>query len=378
MNGTIGDYGEQEILKLLQDFCPPDLVGDDGAVLDLIPLVSPTGSPVDVQAGSQLVVTTDVLVDTVHFSEETTPAEAVGWRAVAANLSDLAAMGADPLGITVGLGLPPSCPLAWVLDLYQGMLRCFTHHFTALGCDRQRELFRGILGGDLCRSPVPTIAITALGLASPRYLLQRKGLQVGDQLVVTGCHGASRAGLAALQGDLPTEPQNPRQRAAQEFDPPGPIPQRWIQAHQYPQARLDVLPVLRSLQEAFRPQRSWGGMDSSDGLADAVLQLCRASGVGAWIDGHHLPLPPGLRDWVGEAKAVDWCLYGGEDFEIVLGVPPDGVQDFLDRIPGSFWIGEVIEEPTVTLRDSQSPERSQVLSLADGFQHFHSSMQTNQ
>ncbi|MGA1357824.1 MAG: AIR synthase related protein, partial [Prochlorothrix sp.] len=83
MNGTIADYGEQDLLKLLQGFCPSDIVGDDAAAVGLAPLLS--------TFGSQLVVTTDVLVDLVHFSNATTPADAVGWRAVAANLSDLAA-----------------------------------------------------------------------------------------------------------------------------------------------------------------------------------------------------------------------------------------------------------------------------------------------
>ena len=359
MNGTIADYGEQEILKLLQGFCPPDLIGDDGAVLGLESLAM----------GSQLVVTTDVLVDRVHFSEATTPAVAVGWRAVAANLSDLAAMGADPLGITVGLALPPTCPVGWVLDLYQGMLRCFDR------CIPDPGTFRGIVGGDLCRSAVPTIAITAFGLASPRYILQRQGLQVGDQLVVTGCHGASRAGLAVLMGEIPREISREivsEIPAEIWIETSREIPyQDWIQAHQYPNARLEVLPVLRSIQDSLQPQRSLGGMDSSDGLADAVLQLCRASGLGACLDWHHLPLPPGLADCVGETKAVDWCLYGGEDFELVLGLPPDQVAAFLEKVPGASWIGEVIEKPTVTLQNSQCPERSKLLCLESGFQHFH-------
>jgi len=344
MNGTIADYGEQEILKRLQGFCPPDLIGDDGAVLGLESLLA--------TAGSELVVTTDVLVDRVHFSESTTPAAAVGWRAVAANLSDLAAMGADPLGITVGLALPPTCPWAWVLELYQGMERCFARQ----GCIHGQGLFRGIVGGDLCRSAVPTIAITAFGLAFPQYILQRKGLQVGDQLVVTGDHGPSRAGLALLQNEIPRTP--------------GLAAAAWIQAHQYPNPRLEVLPLLRALQDTLHPQRCLGGMDSSDGLADAVLQLCRASGVGARLHRHHLPLPPGLTDWVGEAKAVQWCLYGGEDFELVLGLPPHQVEPFLNQVAGARWIGEVIEEPTVTLWDSQQPERSESLGLEWGFQHF--------
>jgi thiamine-monophosphate kinase len=343
MNGTIADYGEQDLLKLLQGFCPSDIVGDDAAAVGLAPLLS--------TFGSQLVVTTDVLVEQVHFSNATTPADAVGWRAVAANLSDLAAMGAEVLGITVGLALPASCPLAWVLDLYQGMTRCLDQH----GRKQQNSLCKGILGGDLCRSATPTIAITALGLAPPQYVLYRHGLQVGDQLVVTGVHGASRAGLAILLGEMALHPEQS---------------DRWIQAHQYPQARLEVLSPLRSIQDHLSPQRSLGGMDSSDGLADAVLQLCRASGVGAILDRAELPLAPGLADEVGEAKAVEWCLYGGEDFELVLGLPADYLQSFLAVMPQAQWIGAVTTDPAVILRDSRSPEFTTSLSFAAGFQHF--------
>lgn len=101
------DFGEAEILQRLQRFCPAEIIGDDGAVLTFPP-------------GQNLVVTTDVLVDGVHFGDRTMPPEKVGWRAVAANLSDLAAMGATPIGITVGLSLPPETPILWLDQLYQG------------------------------------------------------------------------------------------------------------------------------------------------------------------------------------------------------------------------------------------------------------------
>jgi Thiamine monophosphate kinase len=112
----------------VQRYCPAQVVGDDAAVL-----AAPEG---------QLVVTTDVLVEGVHFSDLTTPAHAVGWRAVAANLSDLAAMGSRPQALVVGLGLPGSTPVAWVEELYQGMRDC---------CARWECQ---LVGGDLCRSRI--------------------------------------------------------------------------------------------------------------------------------------------------------------------------------------------------------------------------------
>src|SRR4028119_462879 len=122
----VRDIGEQGLLERLQRFCPPDVVGDDAAVLPA-PL------------GQSLVVTTDVLVDEVHFSDRTTTPEDAGWRAATANLSDLAAMGALPLGITVGLGLKSDVSVSWIERLYQGMTSCLQQYNTS------------IVGGDICR-----------------------------------------------------------------------------------------------------------------------------------------------------------------------------------------------------------------------------------
>ena len=134
----IRDLGEQGLLKLIQPYCLPNTIGDDGAIVWVAP-------------DRELVVTTDVLVDGVHFSDRTTTPYDVGWRSVAANLSDLAAMGAQPLGITVGLSLPPDLPVTWLEQLYAGMQACLTRYGT------------GIIGGDLTRSSVTTVAITAVG-----------------------------------------------------------------------------------------------------------------------------------------------------------------------------------------------------------------------
>jgi thiamine-monophosphate kinase len=328
---TVAALGELGLLARLFPYCPAQVVGDDGAVLDL-----PTGH--------RLVVTTDVLVEGVHFSDRTTPPWQVGWRSVAANLSDLAAMGATPLALTVGLSLPPSTPVAWVEDLYQGMAACLQRWGGQL------------VGGDLCRSPTPTVAITALGSASADALLYRSTAQPGQVILATGYHGLSRAGLTLL-----LDPQAGSGLAPDDR-------QRWIQAHQAPNPRLDVVARLQPI----RCGAPIAAMDSSDGLANAVLQICQASGVGARLEGAQLPLDPALVAWVGPDQARDWCLYGGEDFELVLCLPAAIAQVLQPQLgPSSALIGQVTEDRAVSLTPCDRPGQPPMpLSLGASFQHF--------
>ncbi|MBV9388000.1 MAG: thiamine-phosphate kinase, partial [Chroococcidiopsidaceae cyanobacterium CP_BM_ER_R8_30] len=273
----VRDIGEKGLLERLQRFCPPEIVGDDAAVLST-------------QPGQLLVVTTDMLVDGVHFSDRTTSPTDVGWRAAAANLSDLAAMGASPLGITVALGLPGNVSVNWVEQLYQGMVECLQQYETE------------IVGGDICRSTVVSLAITAFGQAKPEHIIRRNAAQLGDVIVITGVHGRSRAGLELLlHPELDTSLTAAERLAL-------------IQAHQRPRPRLDLLPILRQVSG----KRTIAGMDSSDGLADAILQLCQASDVGARIERCQISIPEALNSWVSSEQALEWVLYGGEDFELVL------------------------------------------------------------
>ncbi|MEO0948698.1 MAG: AIR synthase-related protein [Cyanobacteria bacterium J06641_5] len=110
------------------------------------------------------------------------------------------------------------------------------------------------------------------------------------------------------------------------------------------------------------------GMDSSDGLADAVLQICRASGVGAVLERDRVPLPPGLVDWVGSEKALDWALYGGEDFELVLCLPPELAELAVQRLPGAVIVGRMCDYSDVVLKAADSSQR--LLTLEVGFQRF--------
>jgi thiamine-monophosphate kinase len=325
---TIAELGELGLLQRLFRYCPGDMVGDDGAVVTLPP-------------GRQLVVTTDVLVEGVHFSDRTTGAADVGWRAVAANLSDLAAMGASPEGITVGLSLPGHTPIAWVEGLYQGMADCLNRW----GGE--------VLGGDLCRADTVSVAITALGSVDPRRVLYRRRARPGQAILVTGHHGLSRAGLELL-----LNPQGGEAVPQADRD-------RWIAAHQRPNPRFDAIAALWDLL-ADGTTEVIAAMDSSDGLANAVLQLCQASGVGARLT--NIPLDAALVSWVGNAQALDWGLYGGEDFELVLCLPRETAEALRAHLGADCAIvGETTDGAAVEL---WAGDRSTMLSFSQGFQHF--------
>lgn len=339
MSERVEDLGEQGLLARLLPFCA-DVVGDDGALMPIA-------------LGQSVVVTTDLLVDGVHFSDRTTPPNAVGWRAAAANLSDLAAMGAMPLGVTVGLSLPGSVEISWVEQLYRGLTACLEQYNTP------------IVGGDICRARSVTVAIAAFGQVFPQQAIRRNAAQVGDAIVVTGRHGGSRAGLELLLhpelGNNLTESDR----------------QMLIKKHQYPVPRFDVLACLKEISlsgnfmQLTEPSARVAGMDSSDGLADAVLQICRASGVGAEIDRQYILMPSCFKTWLSDSQALNWALYGGEDFELVLCLAPNLAQMLVQRLgEEAAIIGTITQQNTVVLTDSGGVYAREVLNLDQGFQHF--------
>ena len=327
----IQDVGELGLLERLRQFCPSRLIGDDAAVLAVPP-------------DKRLVVTTDVLVDGVHFSDRTTTSEDVGWRATAANLSDLAAMGADPMAITVGLSLPGTVPVEWVAGLYRGMGQCLQRYGGQ------------IAGGDLCRAPTISVAITAFGSVDAAQALYRSGAKPGQAIVATGRHGSSRAGLEVLLN--PESAANVSALARK----------RWVSAHQRPHPRFDAINCLRRL---LSTGASIAAMDTSDGLANGIVQLCQMSGVGAKVERSQLPIDPTLIAWRGEEEALDWALYGGEDFELLLCLPPAIALEFVQQLGGdAAVVGATIQAPEILLTDSKDASWVQPLTLDRGFQHF--------
>ena len=336
----IADIGEQGLLKILQGFCPSEIIGDDAAVVTTAPETS-------------LVVTTDVLIDGVHFSDRTTTGEDAGWRAAAANLSDLAAMGASPIGITVGLGLRGDLPVAWVEDLYRGISQCLQNYNTQ------------IVGGDVVRSPVVSIAITAFGEVIKSRSIYRDRAKIGDAIVVTGAHGTASAGLELLLNPQKAENITESERTA------------LMKAHQRPQPRLDVLPILWNVLDSWNILDSQpeslhvAGMDSSDGLADAIFQICRASNVGAIIKRNRITLHPAMTKLLGKAEQIESALYGGEDFQLVLCLPREPAIKLVQCLgANAAIIGTITAGSTILLTDETGEFKDLILSLKQSFQHF--------
>ncbi len=291
----VRELGEQGLLALFRPFCD-NRVGDDAALM---------GSTLP---NHNLVVTTDMLVEGVHFSDRTTSPEDVGWRAAVANLSDLAAMGASPWGLVLAVGLNPHTPVSWIEGVYRGFSACLATYNTVL------------VGGDTVRADRNVISVTALGQVPSQQVIYRHTARPGDRIFITGPHGLSKAGLEILLH--PSLAQHLTEAEILTLQ----------RAHQRPKPRLDILPILWHQTDRV------AGMDSSDGLADALIQLCQASQVGCEIE--DLPIP-GLVSKVAGEKALDWVLYGGEDFELVLCLPDRAAQYLHHHLPGSAIIGTI-------------------------------------
>jgi thiamine-monophosphate kinase len=257
-------------------------IGDDAAVLDI---------------GGSAVVTHDMLVDGVHFRRATTELADLGHKALAVNLSDLAAMGAEPVAALVGLGLPPGALGPDDIDaLYGGM------------DDLAAASGVTVAGGDVTSCPALVLAVTAVGRALPGVApVRRAGARPGDLLCVTGHLGAAAAGLRLLEDPalLPGLPE----RAA------------LVAAQRRPQPRLLAG---RRLAEGGATAM----MDLSDGLALDAGRMAVASGLRAEIDLAELPLAPGL-DAVAAATGADaaeLAATGGEDYELLAALPPGAVE----------------------------------------------------
>jgi thiamine-monophosphate kinase len=327
MTECLRDLGEAELIRRLSRFAPPGQFDDDTAA---------------VQGGNDtLLINTDLLVEGVHFSDTTTSPQDVGWRAAAANLSDLAASGVtEPVGLTVGLVAPAHTPWRWVEGVYEGLSAALRRHGGFL------------LGGDCTGGQQRMLAITALGHCGP-LRLHRNQAQAGDWLVVSGPHGLSRLGLALLRGevDLRHHSVDRHLHAAA------------ILQHQRPQPRFAALRDLLACKPLDLPWRA-AGTDSSDGLLRSVQDLCHSSGCSAELDPTTLPLAPG---WPQELNRESWCLNGGEDFELVLSLPPEWAKPWIAQAPGRQRIGRITTNANAGVHWSDG--RGSV-SAGGEFQHF--------
>jgi thiamine-monophosphate kinase len=258
-------------------------IGDDAALLQVPP-------------GVQLVAALDTLVEGRHFPVGTSP-DSLGHRALAVNLSDLAAMGAQPAWFLLSLTMP-EVREDFLEGLARGMLRLAQEHRIAL------------VGGDTTAGPL-SVSVQVLGLVQSGTALQRNTARPGDLLFVSGTPGDAAAGLALEMGAAPGSETTA-------------VQQQWLrQRFLYPVPRLALGAALRGLASAC--------IDVSDGLAADAGKLAQASGCGVRIDGERLPVSAALQAQLGGA-ALCAALTGGDDYELCFTVAPARVDEVAARL----------------------------------------------
>lgn len=325
---TVGERGEHALIEWLRRHLPvpgPDVVvgiGDDAAVL----------RP---PRNAFLVQTTDAVVDGVHVTSRLMTPEAIGRRAVAVNLSDLAAMAARPDWVLLSLVLPDDFPVAAFESLVTG------------AADAARAAGAAIVGGNITRTRGPLVVDVAVtGHVRPRRLLRRDTARAGDELWLTGSIGGAAAGLAMLEaGDVRDTACVTRYTA--------PVPR------------------LREAWAMARDGAARAAIDLSDGLADAVRQLAVASGTGARLEAAALPLEPGAVAWqqARGRDALHEALHASDDYELLFAVSPKA-GGRLRAARGTFAtpltrVGVLTAQPPLVLhRDGLDTP------LPDGFEHF--------
>ena len=331
---AVGDLGERALIERIRARIPPSEqlvvgIGDDAAVA--IP-----------DRGSLEVLTTDALVEGVHFERRFSSPADIGYKALAVNLSDIAAMGGTPRFALLSLMLPESLPVADVDQLLDGLLEMAAAARVA------------VVGGNITRSPGPLIVdVTATGTARPRKVLTRGGGRPGDALFVTGTVGAAAAGLGWL-----------RQHAG-TGDPPARLAEA-VNRHRRPVPRVRIGAMLG------RTRAATACMDSSDGLADAVRQIAAASGTGAVIDAASVPVDPGVREWFTTAgkDPISASVSGGDDYELLFSVSRRSLGRLRSVIQDARGvpvtrIGELTADKSVLLLVDGKPS-----ALPCGFAHF--------
>lgn len=316
--------------ELIDRFFKP-LGNHDGARRDVVTGIGDDGAVLAPPPGCELVSVLDTLVSGTHFLPDADP-RSIAHRALAVNLSDLAAMGAQPAWALLGLTLPEAHP-EFLVRLATGWRELAARHKVAL------------VGGDTTRGPL-SLTVQLTGFVPAGTAMRRSGGRPGDLLYVSGTLGDSAAGLALLQGRLDT-----------------PVPGASVlrRRHEYPTARVTLGQALRGLASAC--------IDVSDGLAADAHRLARASGCGLTLDVDAIPLSPSLRAAVPLAEAREYALRGGEDFELLFAVPPahaGRVEAIARGLCEISLIGRLEPTPGLRLR-----EASRIVSADPaGFDHF--------
>ncbi len=298
-------------------------IGDDAAVLRSRP-------------GCDWVVTSDLLVENVHFLRQAQPARAVGWKALARSLSDIAAMAARPRYALVALAVPAATSSSWVKEFFAGVAALARRHRVQ------------VAGGDFSSAAQLVADVQVMGEVRRGRALLRSGARPGQVIFVSGRLGTSALGALCARARLGSKALSV---------------QRALRAHFYPQPRL-------KLAEALVRRGASALIDLSDGLSTDLHHLCEASGVGARLYAERIPTAklPGQLARRFRITGLDLALHGGEDYELLFTLPATKAARLPKRLAGVplTRIGETTKERGVVLVEHGHRRRLE----ARGWDHF--------
>lgn len=321
----LGEFGLIEVLSRELGVPYPPVAGAEprpGLLVDL-----GDDALVAARADEALILTTDTMVEGIHFLPERMRWEDVGWKALASNISDVAAMGGTPRLALVTLMLPPDTEVGDLTKLYRGLREC---------ADAYEVL---IAGGDIVRGPAVavTVALTGKAIFGARkqvLTLRRDTACAGDLVAVTGTLGDSAGGLRLIQAENPTETS-----------------EHLLEAHARPRPRVDagLVAVRAGIKCA---------MDVSDGLVQDLGHIARASGVTINVQSARIPLSDSLRRLFHD-DYLQLALTGGEDYQLILIGSKDALEKVAESVEDVTIVGEVMEgEPRVVVLDMSGEEVS--------------------
>lgn len=299
----IGEFGLIDRIKNIVDTSSAELIvgiGDDAAAFRI-------------SADLLTLITTDVLIEGVHFEQNYFTFHQLGWRALAVNLSDIAAMGGQPKYAVFSLGLPEKIHVDSVEEFYRGA--------KTLGDEFQTE----IIGGDTTRSPDKLyFSVTVVGEVEEEKLTRRSGAKVGDAVFVTGLLGGAQAGLRLLKSTSQIRPST-----SSGLTINGGV---LIEKHLTPYPRVNEARFLVDNSPIHAM------IDISDGLASEINHICKQSGVGALLTADEIPIDSATREAADFLKdnAFDYALTGGEDFELLFTAPAEAADELQSKFRGKF------------------------------------------
>jgi thiamine-monophosphate kinase len=330
--GKVGEFGFIDKIRSAMKAKNPSVVlgiGDDAAIF------KPT-------KGSEMVFTTDMLVEGRHFDFKWISPWQLGAKTMAVNVSDCAAMGAKPTVAVVSLGVPKDFPVKDLEAFYDGM-KGWAESYGAQ-----------IVGGDTVGSDQFIVNVALVGEVEAGRALKRSGAKAGDALFVTGTLGDSAAGLYSLQ-----QPSEKEKHAAAHL----------VKRHLTPTPRFNVGRALVSKKLAS------SAIDISDGLSSEIHHLCEESGVGAEIHEEALPVSPSLQLYCQAhgLDPLDFVLNGGEDYELLFTVPLARIPETVRTLPGETGvavksIGRMVPKAKGITFISRKGQRTPL--KAKGFDHF--------